>query len=335
MNDKKDFKNIKQTQFDRGQVLKGSFSELQSALRTFQTTPVLLDSYSYFDVVTDSEGRPIEISYYQSTDYAKYQIIFTADVSDSLVGQYISITMPSSKVRYILYYVVSGSGSEPLPSALNLIQLPININTNDPAAIVKRSTDLVINTIEDLTITDKSTGFLKTDTEFALTQAGVCKEISVNGTGFTLNTVNLGSEVQVGHIELQYDDDGNIIWQGNVLPDLCYNPTTGSFESCGGSGGGSSDLTSSKEPTIVNYEIPLKNVENTITIPDNTKQFLLKSSDKSAVLQLSYVAGESATNFITLGKGATLSQSEVDLVGKSFYIQSDKDLTRLEILFWV
>ena len=91
---KKDFRNMKQTQFDPGQVLKGSFSELKSSLRVTQTNPILNDVYTHFDLTLDSEGRPTNVIYYQGTSSAEFLLEFEDDVNQSLAGTFLDITEP-------------------------------------------------------------------------------------------------------------------------------------------------------------------------------------------------------------------------------------------------
>ena len=110
---------MQQTQFDRGQVLKGSFSELNSALRTLGTNAILKDAYTHFTQTVDGEGRPLHVTYYQAGDPAQDELIFVADVSQSLAGTYFILEEFLTKKTHAFYYVVDGNGTAPGNETVN------------------------------------------------------------------------------------------------------------------------------------------------------------------------------------------------------------------------
>ena len=113
MSNKKDFRNIQQTQLDRGQVIKGSFSELNSALRTVGTNSILKDVYTNFYQTYDDQDRLIKVEYYQALSPTIDEITFISDVSSSLQGTYIKLTESLTNTEYVLYNVVNGIGNIP------------------------------------------------------------------------------------------------------------------------------------------------------------------------------------------------------------------------------
>ena len=91
VNNKLNFSNVKQTQLESGQVLKGSFSELQSALRTYSTNPILTDAYTHFSQTTNASGYPTYVEYWQASSNSEFRLTFVQDVLGSLSGQYVLI----------------------------------------------------------------------------------------------------------------------------------------------------------------------------------------------------------------------------------------------------
>jgi len=320
---------MKQTQFDQGQVLKGSFSELNSALRTVGTNVVLKDAYTNFVQVLDSEGRPTEVIYYQGTEAALDSLIFTPDSSQSLAGTYITFEDFITKETTSLYYVVDGNGSAPNVSNF---EFDVNISENDTAGTICFATKSVLEGIEKYIVTSKN--ILSSSLEIEYMSFGESSIIDTTNSPFTVTRLEEGDSIQVGRISLSYDADGNPIYNNNPLKGLTFNPFTGSFEVSQSSGSSGPSLNSATEVEIINFNIAVKDVEESVSIPDGTKKFTLRSRNKLSEIQLSYTQGESNTNFLTLRKGANLSEDNLSLTGKNLYVRSNKDSTILEIMIW-
>lgn len=95
---------------------------------------------------------------------------------------------------------------------------------------------------------------------------------------------------------------------------------------------GTADLNPSKEPTIFNVTT-VADTENSQLLPDGTKQLLIRARGSSRT-QFSFTALTTATNFITIPKGANYSAELLGLDTKTVFFQTDKaDI--IEILVWV
>jgi len=231
---KNDLRNVKQTQFDRAQVLKGSFSELNSGLRTVPTNAILRDVYTHFSQTVNAGGQPTDVTYYQANVTAIDQITFTADVSQSLAGTYIVLEEFLTKKTHVFYYVVSGSGTAP---GVGDIETAINIATNDPASVVCYSTKLVLDTVEDFTVTAKN--LVANNLTLEYYQFGETSAIDTGTTGFFVTRIQEGDSKEVGSVSITYTAEGDPIYNGNTLKGLIYNPYTASFESSGSAANGS------------------------------------------------------------------------------------------------
>ena len=225
VNNKLDFRNVKQTQLDSAQTLRGSFSELQSALRSYGTNAILKDAYTDIVQVTDVFGRPTSVEYWQATSTSKDKLQLNGDVAGSKAGTYFSLQEYRTKKVHTFYYVVSGSGTAP---GIGDIETPINIATNDVASVVTYATKVVLDTIEEFVVVQKS--LLSNYLEIEYLQFGDTDLIDVGTTGFMSSRLVSGESFKVGEVELDYDNDGNPIYNGNTLTGLFYNLYTASFD---------------------------------------------------------------------------------------------------------
>jgi len=225
VNNKLDFRNVKTTQFDPGQVNKMSFSELQSALRVYGTNAVLSDAYTHFVQDLDVNSNPISVTYYQATDPARDRLNFASDSAGSLAGTYITLQDFITKKLYVFYYVVSGIGTAP---GVGDVEIPVVINANDTSALVAYSTREAIKGTEEFIVIDSNLLANYVDVEYL--QFGETDLINVGTTGFTSTRTNEGKSFKVGEIEIEYNGSGDPIYNGNVLKGLKFNPFSASFD---------------------------------------------------------------------------------------------------------
>ena len=228
MSSKKDLRNIKQTQFDRGQVLKGSYSELNSGLRTVPTNAILRDVYTHFiQTLHQYNGYPVEVTYYQATEPAKDTITFVEDVAGNLAGTRIILEEFLTQKTHCFYYVVDSVGSPPSSTQYDT-STPIPISENDTASTIAYATRTVLDTIDDFIVT--SNGPLSNSISLEYFQFGETSAINVTTTGFSVTRDESGNSVEVGHVEIEYDDNDYPIYGGNSLKGMMFNTFTGSFE---------------------------------------------------------------------------------------------------------
>jgi len=226
MSDNKlDFRKVKQTQFDPGQVMKGSFSELQSGLRTFSTTPILKDAYTHFIQELDSNLRPTKVEYYQAIDPARDRLTFRSDNAGDLAGKYFSLQEPITKKVHVFWYRVSSAGTAP---GIGDIEHVIDINTNDFASVVSFATRTVIKTVPEFNIIGNNLVASYIDIEYY--QFGEAEAVDLGNSGFLISRLKQGDSEKVGIVELSYDINGNPIYNGSTLFGLIFNPYTTIFE---------------------------------------------------------------------------------------------------------
>ena len=91
-------------------------------------------------------------------------------------------------------------------------------------------------------------------------------------------------------------------------------------------------LKSANNIKITNLPLPTSGVEVAHALQNNVKHLLIKVQNKNnAQLQYAFIVNESGTNYITLEANCFKTFELIDLVGKTIYLQSDKDSTIVEI----
>lgn len=96
---------------------------------------------------------------------------------------------------------------------------------------------------------------------------------------------------------------------------------------------GRATVQESTGATVYNVTVSLANTEQSITLSNNTKSFLIKVRGNSS-LKLAFNSGESSTNYITISPGANYYAEGLNFSGDLFF-QTTKPSQVIEILEWV
>jgi len=333
MSDNKlDFRRMKQTQFDPGQVMKGSFSELQSGLRTFSTTPILKDAYTHFIQELDSNLRPTKVEYYQAIDPARDRLTFRSDSSGDLAGKYFSLQEPITKKVHVFWYRVSSVGTAP---GIGDIEHVIDINTNDFASVVAFATRTLIKTVPEFNIIGNNLVASYIDIEYY--QFGEAEAVDLGTSGFLTSRLREGESIYVGGVELAYNIDGHPIYNGNTLKGMLYNPFTAEFDV------ERDELTVttqvdfspliSKDPEIFNVDMLVANTEYSQVLPVDTKRFQIGIRDCLSKFTVSYV---SSGPVFTVERGVVYEEQGVKLevTNNTIYFKAPRDNLVMEIIIW-
>ena len=87
-------------------------------------------------------------------------------------------------------------------------------------------------------------------------------------------------------------------------------------------------------PFILNIPILLASTEYSATLPQDTKEFLLRMRDSSK-FKLAYVSGDTAINYITINCGVVYSKGDLSLVAPlTMYFNSSRPSEVVEIIYW-
>lgn len=86
-------------------------------------------------------------------------------------------------------------------------------------------------------------------------------------------------------------------------------------------------------PVIYNSSVVLANTEYSQALPAGTKSFMIKVRDFGVTMNLSFVSGQSGTNYIQL-VGTNFVMEDTNLTGVTLYFQCDTAAVTAEILAW-
>jgi hypothetical protein len=333
MSDNKlDFRRMKQTQFDPGQVMKGSFSELQSGLRTFSTTPILKDAYTHFIQELDSNLRPTKVEYYQAIDPARDRLTFRSDNAGDLAGKYFSLQEPITKKVHIFWYRVSSVGTAP---GIGDIEHVIDINTNDFASVVAFATRTVIKTVPEFNIIGNNLVASYIDIEYY--QFGEAEAVDLGTSGFLTSRLREGESIYVGGVELAYNIDGHPVYNGNTLKGMTYNPFTAEFDAAGAELNVSTQIDLrpliSKDPQIFNINMITSNTEYSQVLPIDTKRFQIGVRDCLSKFTISYVSNGPV---FTVERGVVYEEQGLKLepTNNTIYFKAPRENLVMEIIIW-
>jgi hypothetical protein len=329
---KLDFRNVKNSQFDGSQTQKMAFSELQSAYRQYDTNAILKDAYTHFVQTLDVNDRPTKVEYYQATDPTQDRITVRADVGGDLAGTYMILQESISKKSYVFWFKVSGVGTAP---GIGDVEIQVDLNNNDPAALVAFTLKSVIsNTTEFVVINDEIISN-KVDVEYF--QFGETDPLDVGTTGFLVTRLKEGSSFLVGEVELTYDLDGSPVYNGNKLKGLLYNPYTASFDverdEITVTSVVSLDPIISKDPSVYNVSMPVAGTEYSLALPLDTKRFQMNIRDSKSTYTVSWV---SAGAYLSKGYGVVYEENNLQIIAgkETLYFTAPKANMVMEIVTW-
>ena len=332
VDNKLDFRNVKTSQFGGSQIERMEFSELQSAKRTFTTTPILRDAYTHFFQQTNIDGYPTYVQYWQATDTAVDKLQVRADVAGDLAGKYITLQEYITQRTHVFYYVVGGSGTAP---GIGDVETPININTNDPASVVALATKNALDSVDEFTVTKKD--YLSSYIQLEYLQFGETSAIDVGSTGFMSIRQREGTSFEVGEVFLDYDANNNPIYNGNTLRGLLYNPYTASFDVERDEIVVTSvvDLAPliSKDPEVFNVNMPVAGTEYSLTLPVDVKRFSMKVRDNAAKYEVSWVSG-GATYSVSRGTEYSEEGLKLEAGTDTIYFKGSKPNLIMEFITW-
>lgn len=166
---------------------------------------------------------------------------------------------------------------------------------------------------------------------------------------------NINANVGDINVDLNYEEDSVHIGDPNTDTTLKINPDGSidanvSVDAAGGDniaikdtdgdeldinpdGSINTVLKGATTPVIVNIAIPLANTEQSYALPADTKKFRIRARG-NAKLQMSFVSGDSGTNFMTIFPGNVYEETGLDISTTTVYFQSSKASETVEILSW-
>lgn len=93
------------------------------------------------------------------------------------------------------------------------------------------------------------------------------------------------------------------------------------------------DIESATTPKIYRVSCNVASTEYSQSLTDHTKQLLIRCDGKAKV-RIAWASGETATKYFTIERGVTITESGLDLVGKTIYFSCDLNSQIVEIREW-
>lgn len=314
------------SQLDFGGVLRSAHEDKNKALRVTSANTSVPARYSRVALTYNSSDSLTNAKFYEGSLAEIRHIEFVDDIGGSLNNTYFTLYTEQDESLYHVWYNVNGGGTDPAPSGSCGIE--IEIETNDPAEIVKLATQRYLEQFsEEFVIQELASTKIKVENA----RMGTATNTSDFGTGFQITTIQEGEEKLIKNIDIPFDGKTR-----NV-----YNTQEKKFEvfpisSADVTITGEVDVQNPNSPEIINLSIANKNVEVSQLLPDNTKRVRLSVRGNLAKLQLAFNSGETTTNYRTIYRGSTwVTDSDVDIPnGTSLYLLSSQDNIVVEIEVW-
>lgn len=301
------------SQLDPGGVLKSAHQDKNNALRITNANTSVPPSYSRVALTYNASKSVTKAVFYDGILAEIRDITFTGDTSGSLNNTYFTLYAEYDEALYHVWYNVNGAGVDPAP--VNSVGIEVPLQTNDPAEIVAFATKLALSKLEDFELQHLAPERLK----ISNSRKGVASNTANVGTGFTIVTVQQGSEALIKVVDVPFDGNHRYV----------YNTQEKRFEveSIVDSSIGSNTI-----PTIYNVNIAIGdiNVVQSLALTDGTKKLLLKHRNLGDI-EFSFDAA--MTSFITLPRGSSWSESDLFLDNETLYFRTNK-VGIIEILEW-
>lgn len=310
------------SQLDLGGVLRSAHEDKNSALRVTSANTSVPPKYSRVELTYNASDSVTNALFYEGTRAEEREVQFVADSSGSLNNTYFTLHSENDESLYHLWYNVSGGGTDPAPAGS--VGIEINIETDDPAEIVKLATEQVLRNHRDF----RTYELAPSKTKIVNTRKGLTTNSSDSGTGFGIVTTQEGAEELIKSIDVP--DDGKNIYK--------FNTQEKKFEVFPVSSGilsGEVDIKNPNTIEMINTTIVTKNVEITQTLPDDTKRYTINVREGRGQLRLAFASGETATNYKTIRRGFIWDSYEVDVANSTdIYLLSTQDNVVVEITVW-
>lgn len=306
------------SQYDLGGVLRSAHEDANQALRTTSANTSVPPKYSRVDLTYNTDGSVTNATFYKGELAETRSVTFVADVAGSLNNTYWTLYSENDESLYHVWYNVSGGGTDPAPAGSTGIEIPIE--TNDAKEIVKLATERVLECFSDFEVQECAPYVLRVRNS----RKGPATDSIDSGTGFTITTVQQGSEKLIKSVDVPYD--GKSIYIFNTQEKRFENHPKTTI---------TADLSGPNVIEMINQTIPLANTEVTLALPDDTKRVTIRSRGDVAVLRIAFAAGETTTKYETIDRGFIWDTFDVDLPNSTiFYLQANKVGSVIEVKVW-
>lgn len=194
------------SQYDPGLVLRDVHELKNNSLRVTSANTSVPVQYSRVELIYNVNNSVTNARFFEGTLAEKRNILFNPDIAGSLNNTYFSLYSENDESLYHIWYNVDGLGTDPSP--VGSVGIEVEIQSNDPAQIVKLATEIALRNKEDFRIYELSPISICIENS----RKGIATDTSDFGTGFEFLTVQQGQEELLKSIDIPYENNIRYIY---------------------------------------------------------------------------------------------------------------------------
>jgi len=213
----------KLSQYSPDQVLRDAHDLPGHSLRVRDALSVVPQYYTHFDAQYNGNGQPTLVIYYAGTCSEISQVV-TKEAA-TLNNKYFFLFEGRSNKSFYIWFSVDGLGVDPaIPSSTGI---QIDLDSSDPAIIVANAIEITLNSLysDKWKVTRKNAVL-----EITAVKSGETNNIMDGNTTFLFSTLKDGAQEEVARVEIDYSNNGDPIYEGEVLRGHTFNIFTGKFD---------------------------------------------------------------------------------------------------------
>lgn len=211
------------SQYDGMLVLRDIHDLPGHSIRVRDALSVVPQHYTHFDATYNGNGQPTQVIYYAGTKAEITQI--GVKEASSLNNKYFFLFEGRTNKSYYIWFNVDGLGVD--PSVTNSTGIEISLNSSDPAILVAAAIELTLNNLyKDKWYVLRKNAVLEVST----VKRGEVNDTLDGDTTFIFSTLQQGSQQEVARVDIDYSNNGDPIYEGQVLRGHTFNIFTGKFD---------------------------------------------------------------------------------------------------------
>lgn len=211
------------SQLDMGGVIKDVHDFPGHSLRVRDANSVIPKYFTHFDATYNGNGQPTQVIYYAGTAPEISQI--AVKPASTLNDTYFFLFEGRTNKSYYIWFNVDGLGTD--PSVVNSTGIEVTLNGSDPAIVVALAIELTINNFySDKWKVKRKNAVL----EVTAVKYGEANDTLDGNTTFIFSTIQQGAQCEVGKVNIDYSNNGDPIYEGQVLRGHTFNIFDGKFE---------------------------------------------------------------------------------------------------------
>lgn len=213
----------KLSQYSPDQVLRDAHDLPGHSLRVRDALSVVPQYYTHFDAQYNGNGQPTLVTYYAGTTSEVSQVV-TKEAA-TLNNKYFFLFEGRSNKSFYIWFNVDGLGVDPaIPSSTGI---QIDLDSSDPAIIVASAIEITLNSLySDKWKVNRKNAVI----EITAVKTGETNNTMDGDTTFLFSTLVEGEQQIITTIEIDYSNNGDPIYEGQVLIGHTYNLYTGKFD---------------------------------------------------------------------------------------------------------